>query len=244
MSDPALHLITLFEAPSSLPLMAWALAFFAAIYLLFSILVWLLAQAVNRPLETRPLAPGQVRIEMLNSARSICLFGLGMVFPWAFHQLGWIAIDSTANWPRIVAEMLLLVIWNDLHFYALHRLMHARFRKIHASHHRSIRATPFAAYSMGWLEAMLLGSVLPLAMLMHTFTAPALLFLPLWSLLINTLSHSNCDFFPSARAESMLGFVKHHQSHHSSYHGNYAFFIGRLDAWLGTARAPLTTGQT
>lgn len=237
------HLLNLFEAQTALPLMAWALAFFALIYLVFTILVWQLARVVNRPLETRPLAPGQLRVELKNSVRSICLFGLGMVVPWSFYQFGWVGIDGSRYWPRIVVEMLLLIIWNDVHFYALHRLMHARFRKIHASHHRSIRATPFACYSMGWTEALLLGSVLPLAMLWHNFTAPALLFLPLWSLFINTLSHSNCDFFPSAKAGPMLGFVKHHQSHHSSYHGNYAFFFGSFDTWFGTACEAQKTKQ-
>lgn len=238
-----MYLLNLFDAPTPLPLMAWALVFFVTIYLVFSILAWWLARVISRPLETRPLVPGQIRIELRNSARSICLFGLGMGFPWIFYQWGWVAIDTSQNWLRIVVEMLLLIIWNDVHFYALHRLMHARFRKVHASHHRSIRATPFAAYSMGWMEALMLGSVLPLAMLWHNFTVPALLFLPLWSLFINTLSHSNCDLFPSANAESMLGFIKHHQSHHSSYHGNYAFFISRLDTWFGTACESQKTKQ-
>lgn len=229
---------SLFDASTPLPLLAWALAFFSGIYIVFASLVWFLARMVDRPIETRPLAPKQIRTEMTNSARSILLFGLGMAFPWAAYQYGWIRIDNSQDGSRILLEMLFLAIWNDVHFYALHRLLHARLRKTHATHHRSVRATPFAAYSMSSLEALLLGSVMPLAMLVHTFSALSLLFLPLWSLLINTLSHSNCDFFPSARADSMLGFIRHHQAHHSSYHGNYGFFFNRLDTWLGTSHIP------
>lgn len=228
--------VSLMQSPSPLPLVAASIAFFLTIYLTFSVAVWLIAQRINRPIETRPLNARQIRTEILNSLRSILLFGLGMIFTWSAYRFGWIDINSDAGVALILFEMLLLVLWNDLYTYAIHRFLHVKLKKTHVTHHKSVTATPFTAYSMSSLEALLLGAVLPTALLLHAFSPAALIFLPLWSILVNTLSHSNCDFFPAAQEGSLLGFIKHHQAHHSRYHHNFGFFFGHLDTWLGTSR--------
>lgn len=228
--------VTLLQAPTPLPLIAASIAFFTAIYLIFAGTVWLLAQGINRPIETRPLSAHQVRTEILNSLRSIALFGFGMTFAWVACRSGWIGVDRDAGGVQIGLEMVFLILWNDFYTYVIHRLLHVKLKKTHVTHHKSVTATPFTAYSMSGLEALLLGAVLPTAMLLHDFSATALVFLPLWSILINTLSHSNCDFFPHAAEGSLLGFIKHHQAHHSRYHDNFGFFFSHLDTWLGTSR--------
>lgn len=228
--------VELLQAPTPLPLIAASIAFFTAIYLIFSGTVWLLAQRINRPIETRPLSVHQVRTELLNSLRSIVLFGLGMTFAWAAYRSGWIGIDSHAGAVQTGLELVFLIVWNDLYTYAIHRLLHVKLKKTHVTHHKSVTATPFTAYSMSSVEALLLGAVLPTAMLLHDFSPAALIFLPLWSILVNTLSHSNCDFFPNAKEGTLLGFIKHHQAHHSRYHDNFGFFFSHLDTWFGTSR--------
>lgn len=45
----------------------------------------------------RPLAPGQLRRELLQSGMSILLFGTGMIFPWGLLQLGWARLDPAAS---------------------------------------------------------------------------------------------------------------------------------------------------
>ena len=229
-------LISLLQSPSPLPIMAASLVFFLGIYLFFSGTVWFIARSINRPIELRPLATSQIRTEVLNSLRSIVLFGVGMVFTWLAYQRGWVSLDLRASGLEILLEMLFMIFWNDLYTYAIHRLLHVKLKKAHVTHHKSVTATPFTAYSMSSLEALLLGAVLPAAMLLHDFSAAALIFLPLWSILINTLSHSNCDFFPRAKEGSLLGFIRHHQLHHSRYHDNFGFFFSHLDTWLGTSR--------
>ena len=229
-------LVSLMQSPTPLPIMAESTAFFLAIYLSFAVSVWLIARRINRPIELRPPGARQIRTEILHSLRSILLFGLGTSAAWAAHQAEWISIRTDAGVIQILLEMLLLVLWNDLYFYAIHRVLHAKLKKAHLTHHRSATATPFTAYSMSSLEALLLGAVLPTAMLLHDFSAAALMFLPLWSILINTLSHSNCDLFPHAQTGSLLDFIRHQQTHHSRYHDNFGFFFNHLDAWLGTSR--------
>lgn len=229
-------LVSLLQSPSPLPVMAASTAFFLTIYLSFAASVWLIARHIDRPIELRPLGARQIRTEILNSLRSILLFGLGMGFAWLAYQSGWVGLDNRAGVLQILLEMLLLVFWNDLYTYAIHRFLHVKLKKTHVTHHKSVTATPFTAYSMSGLEALLLGAVLPTAMLLHDFSPAALIFLPLWSILINTLSHSNCDFFPHADEGSLLGFIRHHQTHHSRYHDNFGFFFSHLDTWLGTRR--------
>lgn len=229
---------SLLTSANPLPLLAWTTGYFLLIYCTFAGLAWTLARLVGRPLETRAVDDRQVCTEVLNSLRSIVLFGTGILVPWSMIQIGLTTVDDEAGIVRILAECLVLVLWNDLHFYAMHRLLHEKLKKSHVAHHRSIAATPFASYSMSATEALLLGSVMPLAMLAHAFSVEALLFLPVWSIFINTLSHSNCDLFPRAGEHSLLGFIRHHQMHHSRYHGNYSFFFGHLDQWLGTSSRP------
>jgi len=229
-------LVSLLQSPTPLPIMAASMGFFLTIYLVFAVTIWHLAQRVDRPIELRPIGVEQIRTEILNSLRSVLLFGLGMSFAWLAYQAEWVSINANAGVFQILLGMLLLVFWNDLYTYAIHRFLHVKLKKAHVTHHKSVTATPFTAYSMSSLEALLLGAVLPVAMLFHDFSPAALIFLPLWSILINTLSHSNCDFFPHAKEGSLLGFIRHHQRHHSRYHDNFGFFFSHLDKWLGTSR--------
>lgn len=227
---------SLLSSANPIPLIYWAAIYFFSIYLFFASVAWAISKAVNSPIETRRINAQQMRTECLNSARSILIFSIGILVPWAMIQLRLTTIDSDASVLKISIDFLILIIWNDIHFYAIHRLLHKIFRKSHAIHHKSIAATAFAAYSMSSLEAILLGSVMPIAMLCYHFSLVALVLLPVWSICINTLAHANCHLFPKASERSLLGFIKHHQNHHSHYHGNFSFFFSQIDRLFGTSR--------
>lgn len=222
------------DASNPLPLIGLATMYFIVIYCGFTCLVWIAAKVANRPIETKPPKVRQIQSELMYSLRSIFLFGIGIFIPWAMIKLNIANIYHPASLANIALDCLILVLWNDLHFYMLHRLLHVKFKKSHALHHKSVTATPFSAYSMSVVEATLLGSVMPIAMLFYNFSLASLVFLPVWSIFINTLAHSNCDFFPNAKENSLLYFIRHHQNHHSHYHGNYSFFFGQLDTWFRT----------
>ena len=136
-----------------------------------------------------------------------------------------------------------MVLWNDLHFYAMHRLLHQKLRRAHAIHHRSVAATPFASYSMSATEALLLGSVMPLAMLAHDFSWQALLFLPVWSIAINTLSHSIpiCSPGPGGFAAGL-----HQASPEPPYPlpRKFRFLFGHLDRWFRNGAPVRLTGYS
>jgi Delta7-sterol 5-desaturase len=122
-----------FQSLSALQVMLWGVVFFGSIYLVFGSLTWLVtrhglpALGIGRVLDPRPLQPGQWRRELAQSGVSVLVFGLGMVFPWGLLRLGWGRLDPDVGGWRIVAEMLVLAVWNEVHFWLNHRLLHMRW---------------------------------------------------------------------------------------------------------------------
>lgn len=216
-------------------------AFFGALYGLLCGGNWLLVRHVlpalgmGRVLDPRPLRPGQLRREIGWSLVSVLIFGIGSVLVWWLLARGWAALAQQAGAVRIALEVAVLLVWNDVHFYANHRLLHTRpLRRYHRQHHLSQVATPFSAYSFHPLEAVLLGNVILLPMLVHDFSFLALLCLPVASLLLNNLGHSNYDYAPGVGAGHWLAASRRHHLHHACYHGNYGFLFGFMDRWCGT----------
>lgn len=218
--------------------MLWGVAFFGSIYLLFGAINWLLtrkllpALGIGRRLDPRPVRPEQLRREIGQSAVSVAIFGLGMVFPWGFLQLGWARLDGGAGGLQIALEILALAVWNDVHFWLNHRLLHTRLlRRFHGPHHRSTVTTPFATYSFHPLEALMLGNVILAPMLVHDFSFWALASVPLFSLFFNNVGHSNYDFFPAVSYNHWFAASRRHHLHHACHSGNYGFqftFMDRL----------------
>ncbi|OZI31193.1 desaturase [Bordetella genomosp. 10] len=227
-----------FLALSAWQVMLAGLLFFGGIYLVFGAATWLLthrilpALGVGRVLDPRPLAPGQLRREMAQSGVSVLLFGTGMIFPWGLLQLGWAHLAMNAGGARIALEILFLLAWNDVHFWINHRLLHTRpLRRFHLPHHRSIVTTPFSTYSFHPIEALMLGNVILLPMVLHDFSFWSLLSVPLFSLFFNCIGHANYDFFPRVSYAHWFAASRRHHLHHACYHGNYGFqftFMDRL----------------
>jgi sterol desaturase/sphingolipid hydroxylase (fatty acid hydroxylase superfamily) len=218
--------------------MLWGVAFFGSIYLLFGAANWLLtrrllpALGIGRELDPRPVRPEQLHRELAQSAVSVLIFGIGMVFPWGFLQLGWARLDATPGGLQIALEILALAVWNDVHFWLNHRLLHTRLlRRFHGPHHRSMVTTPFATYSFHPLEALMLGNVILPPMLVHDFSFWALASVPLFSLFFNNVGHSNYDFFPKVSYDHWFAASRRHHLHHACHGGNYGFqftFMDRL----------------
>lgn len=189
----------------------------------------------GRVLDPRPLPRGQVRREVALSSASIAIFGIGLLVPWALLRLGWAQLAQDPSALRMAAEIAALFLWNELHFYASHRLLHARaLRRFHAAHHRSHVATPFSTYALHPVEALMLGSVPLLPMLVHAFSFQALACLPILSIALNCLGHANYEFSRSAPARGPRGASRRHHLHHACSRGNYGFLLTVFDRWLGT----------
>ena len=174
--------------------MAVGLAFFGALYLLggwgMTALTRMLARRqVGKVLDTRALQPDQLQREWCQSAMSVLLFGSGMVVPWGLLQLGWAQLAPTASAARVAAEIVVLMVWNDVHFWLNHRLLHAKaLVRFHGDHHRSYVTTPWSTYSFHPLEALMLGNIILLPMLVHDFYFWSLAAVPVLSLVLTFFS--------------------------------------------------------
>ncbi|RZL67200.1 MAG: sterol desaturase family protein [Variovorax sp.] len=230
-----------FQSFSAFEVMAWGLVFFGGIYLGFGALTWFLtrtllpALGIGRVLDPRPLRAGQLRDELKQSGLSVLIFGLGMVFPWGLLQLGWARLAVDPSGWRIAAEILVLAVWNDVHFWVNHRLLHTRaLRRFHGPHHRSMVSTPFSTYSFHPLEAAMLGSVLLPPMLVHDFSFWALASVPIFSLFFNNIGHANYDFFTRVSYSHWFAASRRHHLHHACHSGNYGFQFTFMDRLFGT----------
>ncbi|WP_228076726.1 sterol desaturase family protein [Novilysobacter ciconiae] len=193
---------------------------------------------LGRVLDQRPLRPGQLRREIAESCGSILLFGFGALVPWWLLRSGLAGLATQTSAPRIGIEFAALFLWNELHFYLCHRLLHTRpLRRFHAHHHRSLTPTPFSTYAFHPVEALLLGSVPILPMLVHDFSPIALFGLPVMSIVLNNLGHANYEFSRRAPAGGPLAASRRHHLHHAVYHGNYGFLLDVFDRLAGTTIA-------
>lgn len=224
---------------------AYTCGFFAALYATFALTCWALTRwclpriGFGRVLDPRPLRDRQLARELSRSALTIGLFGLGALLPWWMLVSGVAQLAEQPSLLRVLLEIIALFFWNELHFYACHRLLHTKpLRRFHAEHHRSITPTPFSVYAFHPVEALLLGSVPIIPMLLHDFSIAALLSLPVMSLALNTLGHANYEFCAKPNPQGALGASRRHQLHHAHYHGNYGFLLNVFDRLSGTEIPP------
>jgi sterol desaturase/sphingolipid hydroxylase (fatty acid hydroxylase superfamily) len=191
---------------------------------------------LGRPIADRALAPGQVGREVRQSLVSIAIFGGYGVLTALGARAGLWTVVPLRGSGAVALEIAFLVLWNDVHFYAIHRLLHARwlFQRIHREHHRALRPTPFSTYAMHPVEAALLGSVMVLVQPFHAFSLPTLLLFPLVSLAMNNLGHMSYDLVPGRGVWHPLAATRRHERHHRHVDGNYGFLLPVLDRWLGT----------
>jgi lathosterol oxidase len=111
-------------------------------------------------------------------------------------------------------------------------LLHTRWlRRFHGPHHRSFVTTPWATYSFHPVEALMLGNVILLPMVLHDFSFWSLAAVPVFSLFFNCVGHSNYDFFTRVSYSHWFAASRRHHLHHAVHNGNYGFqftFMDRL----------------
>ncbi|GAB3343493.1 sterol desaturase family protein [Marilutibacter aestuarii] len=231
---------TWFVAQDAWVVMAVGVAWFSLLYLGTGALSILLAAVMQRfgygrRLDPRPVTGAQLRRELGASGSSILVFGLGLVVPWGMLRLGWAGLAVAPSGWQVALEIVLLFFWNELHFYACHRLLHTRaLRRFHVMHHRSHVATPWSTYAFHPVEAAMLGSVPLLPMLVHDFSFAALMTLPVLSIVLNNLGHANYEASARAPARGWRAASRRHHLHHACYHGNYGFLLEVFDRMFGS----------
>lgn len=171
----------------------------------------------------------QIRFEMLHSLKSIFIFGFS-AFP-VIYLVRMNAIVLAPDTPlNIFIGVLVLTVWNEIHFFVVHRTMHIPFfmKHVHSVHHKSITPTVYSVYSFHWFEALLLSTV-PLTLVIFMPLAPIAIFIyPLASILLNYAGHCNYRFGKGKGADWKL-FGTNHNAHHAKFTKNYGFASNLLD---------------
>jgi lathosterol oxidase len=219
---------------------AGALTGFLLLYVGSAIIAWFLTRRllpglrIGAIVDKRPLRDGQIGREIHRSLMSILVFGGYGLLTFLAWRNGIVTVEFRPSWYKVTGDVAFLFGWNEVHFYCIHRLLHTRwlYRHVHRIHHESVVPTPFSTYSFHWLEAVLLGSVMILPMLLCKFSAAALLALPVISMALNTIGHCNYNVF--ATRPSMHSASLEHSMHHLCVRGNYGFYLPFLDAWART----------
>lgn len=174
--------------------------------------------------------PGQQGKEIRNSLLSIFIFSLQAIPFQMLYAAGIFQVGFQQPW-NCLWEIPLLFLWNELHFYLVHWLLHRRwfFKHVHRVHHWSKEPSSYSIYSFHWLEAFLLGTVIFFPVLFHSFQLLSLLSLPVMSIVINLLGHCNHEL-PSDLPSSSFGkFTFRHSMHHQYSRGNFGFMLPLFD---------------
>jgi lathosterol oxidase len=180
-------------------------------------------------IESRKISKRQLTFEIKHSIQSILIFGLS-----ALPIIYLVRIDVIEllpnTWINVLMGLVILTLWNEVHFYVVHRIMHLKFmmKHVHYIHHKSTVPTVYAVYSFHWLEAALL-STIPLTIVPFIpFSIVAVFSYPLVSILLNFAGHCNFRFGDGTGASWRL-FGTAHNEHHSKGRKNYGFALDFLD---------------
>ena len=130
------------------------------------------------------------------------------------------------------ALFFLIVMWESIHFYLIHRLLHWPFfyKLAHSVHHRNINTGPWSGISMHPIEHILYFS----SVLIH-FVIPSHPLHFVFHLMILTIGavigHCGYDAIISKKNKVSLGHF-HHQLHHRYFECNYGTKEAPCDVWF------------
>jgi len=205
---------------------------FSFLYFTFSTLSYFIIQKQKlfSAVQHKSFRPGQIKNEILRSFLSIIMFSVLALWMCQALKSGIYKFVYDFNVLTYLIEVVTLFFWNEIYFFVVHKLFHTKqLYKYHLDHHYSFVPSPFSAYSFHWSEGLLLGAVMPVIMFFHDFQFYAIMTLPIMSIVLNALGHSNLDFFPKAGINSLLSFSKRHSLHHQNPHKHFGFFLPWLD---------------
>jgi len=197
---------------------------------------------IREPMNDKRLV-GQIKKELLNSLRTICIFIALDIIVFDLAEVGIFKTYSNIEqygWLWFYCSIPLAIILHDTYFYWAHRAMHHKklFRVFHLTHHRSNNPTPFTAYSFAFGEAIVMYAYIPILMLiipMHVFAITVILLVMIFK---NAIGHCGYELFPKNTLNipflRLNTTVTHHDMHHEKANGNYGFYFTWWDKWMGT----------
>jgi len=136
---------------------------------------------------------------------------------------------------------------HDTYFYWTHRAIHhpKLFKQVHLLHHKSHNPSPWTAYALHPLEAILEAAFLPLmAFTLPLHTGLVSLYFVVF-IIYNVYLHLGFELFPKGFHKTWIGRYFNtsvsHNLHHDKFHGNYGLYFLFWDRLMGTVREDYDT---
>jgi lathosterol oxidase len=181
--------------------------------------------------------------EVKYSFFTVIIFGL-VIFPvmWASaHRLTLVyyPIDKY-GYVYYIFSILLMIALHDTYYYWTHRLLHWKkiFRYVHKTHHLSLNPTPFSAYALHPVEALLDVSIIPIIVFTIPYHISAVTIFSAYTLGMNVLGHLGFEFFPTGFTRHKLfkwhNTPTHHNMHHRYVKYNFSIYFNFWDRVMGT----------
>ena len=155
---------------------------------------------------------------------TLWLFSSGHI-PW---------VDLADHPVYFVVLMLLVPIWTEIHFYAVHRLIHwpPLYRAVHSLHHRNTNPAPWSGLSMHPIEHLLYFSSIALFWVVPSHPVHAL-FNSFHRMMAPVPGHAGFDEIELGGA-ALATNGRAHYLHHKYFEVNYADGAIPLDKWFGS----------
>ena len=217
--------------------------------------IWILLAPLlkSRRIRERRAPNKQIKMELLYSFRTICVFVALDILVFDLADNGMLRqYDDIVEYGYLwyFISIPLAIILHDAYFYWTHRAMHHAklYKRFHLTHHRSHNPTPFTAYSFAVGEAVVMYAYVPLMMMFLPLHGSALGIVLLVMIFKNAIGHCGYELFPRNTLINPIlkhmTTVTHHDMHHEKAGGNFGFYFTWWDKWMGTEHANYETRFT
>lgn len=177
-------------------------------------------QGIGSYINTCELKPAQLRREVSNGIIACIVLGVCSIFTrFLFHSI----------WPESLISLILQItsfaIFYETYSYFAHRLLHTKYLvKFHSVHHISVRVTPWSAYSVHPIEAVIIGVSAPIFMCLLPLSLGVALILHISGMMFTILLHSNYQYSSSTSIlRNLFSYSNYHSRHHQLGNANYSF---------------------
>ncbi|WP_261841719.1 sterol desaturase family protein [Aliamphritea ceti] len=182
-------------------------------------------------INNNPLKKGQKITEIKNGIISCLIFSLVSLL--ARKLFAGITPESII---QLSIEILLFTIFYETYSYFVHRLLHTKlFIKPHAVHHYSVRTTPWSAYSVHPIEALLISLSAPVFMWIFPVHLCVIFAFHILGVIFTMVIHSNLQINNRIFLSGIFNrYTRYHAAHHSIGNVNFGFVYSLLDSYFNT----------
>lgn len=189
--------------------------------------------------------PGKKNVwhEIKYSFFTVLIFGVVILqVGWATKEritLVYYPIDKY-GYPYYVFSIILMIFLHDAYYYWTHRLLHWKkiFKYVHRIHHMSLNPTPFSAYALHPVEALIDVGIIPLIVFTIPYHVSAITIFSAYTLLLNVMGHLGFEFFPTGFTKHKIfrwhNTPTHHNMHHTHVKYNYSIYFNLWDRLMKT----------